>query len=459
MTVSTERLQIDFLDFWRCAKDALKGAQRVEDLLWLDVFHDEDDLGIARFVIAPVGQMLRRMDDMLYAVEHDWPLLAYVDDAFDAEHILAVFLQQEAHPDAEGQPVERFVELDGHGADIRRVCALAGFGRQTARRFVAYKRRAWREEVSVDISVRGGEDLSGGIELGDALTQPIHGFRIDEIGLGDDDFVGGDDLLDRFRIAAQVKFSVGAVEAGRDQLDIVVVHQAGMREDGKEDGRGVGKSCRFDDHAVKRQFAGLVGIEHFLQLADQIVAAVAADTAAGEQRRPLLDAPQQAMVEPGLPVFIDDDTGASKFFLAQDVAEHCRFAAAQKAGEDGDGTFVFSAHSCFLLKSAGMRAASGREDQACCWSSSELRSTCRRDRARLFARPFCRRGGICCRSNRQGAVRRRRESGWRSRPGAGGRASGRAGGCRRRLCRRKLYRVFAGPSNERSSRARRIKCT
>ena len=52
----------------------------------------------------PGGKMLRGMEDMLHAMQHDRSRGANIQQAFDAQHGFSVHLQQHAEPDAKGNP-------------------------------------------------------------------------------------------------------------------------------------------------------------------------------------------------------------------------------------------------------------------------------------------------------------------------------------------------------------------
>jgi hypothetical protein len=68
---SGEGIQVDLLNFRFGSDEVLERGQRIHDLARFDVAHDENDLRLAGFVVFPVLQMTRGMDDVLYSVQDD----------------------------------------------------------------------------------------------------------------------------------------------------------------------------------------------------------------------------------------------------------------------------------------------------------------------------------------------------------------------------------------------------
>ena len=63
--------------------------------------------------------MLRGMQDMLHAIQHDRPRCANVQQAFDAQHGFPMRVQQHTQPDAKGNPIEWLRKGQGEGAYLR----------------------------------------------------------------------------------------------------------------------------------------------------------------------------------------------------------------------------------------------------------------------------------------------------------------------------------------------------
>src|SRR5215813_1459977 len=63
----------------------------------------------------PGGKMLRGMEDMLHAIQHNRPRCANVQQAFDTQHGFPMRVQQHTQPDAKGNPIERLCKGQGEG--------------------------------------------------------------------------------------------------------------------------------------------------------------------------------------------------------------------------------------------------------------------------------------------------------------------------------------------------------
>src|SRR5262249_56010141 len=77
---------------------------------------DNEDEARASVAIRPGRHMHRWMDEMLYAVDGNRCLRAlHIQDAFYAQHPVAVTVQQHRQPEPEQRPVERSVEAEREG--------------------------------------------------------------------------------------------------------------------------------------------------------------------------------------------------------------------------------------------------------------------------------------------------------------------------------------------------------
>ena len=71
-----------------------------------------------RSASGPARHMNGRVDEVLDAVDrHGRRLAGEIENALDAQHLVAMPVEQHGQPDAEGRPVERFVEGERKGVD------------------------------------------------------------------------------------------------------------------------------------------------------------------------------------------------------------------------------------------------------------------------------------------------------------------------------------------------------
>ena len=93
----------------------------------MDASGDEDDPGSV-ILVGPLIEVLRRVDDVLHAVEDDGSSLPDVEEPLDSQHVLAPGVEQHAEPDPERSPVDGPVERDRDGVGLSRVVKLIGIG-------------------------------------------------------------------------------------------------------------------------------------------------------------------------------------------------------------------------------------------------------------------------------------------------------------------------------------------
>ena len=102
-------------------------------------------------------------------------------------------------------------------------------------------------ECGVAVALAGSRDVAGGVELADPDQALGNGSLGGEIGLGDDDAVGGDNLFAHFRLVVDLGGRVEGVERDDDGGggEMVFEHRVGRQ--GEEYGHRVSQTADFDD--------------------------------------------------------------------------------------------------------------------------------------------------------------------------------------------------------------------
>ena len=116
-----------------------------------------------------------------------------------------------------------------------------------------------------------------------------------------------------------------------------MVRHERVGEERVHDRRRVGDSGRLDDDAPEGgDLARVRAVEQVAQLVGQVAAQRAADAAAREQHRPLVDAAQEVMVEADLAELVDDHRRLGELGPAQQLRDERRLAAPEEAGDERD---------------------------------------------------------------------------------------------------------------------------
>jgi hypothetical protein len=105
------------------SEQSAEGQQGVQQLFGMDASGDEDDPGSV-VLVGPLTEVLRRVDDVLHAVEDDGSSLPNVEEPLDSQHVLAPGVEQHAEPDPERSPVDGSVERNRDGVGLSRVVQL-----------------------------------------------------------------------------------------------------------------------------------------------------------------------------------------------------------------------------------------------------------------------------------------------------------------------------------------------
>ena len=133
--------------------------------------------------------------------------------------------------------------------------------------------------------------------------------------------------------------TVDGIDGGDDAVEPVLADQPGLGHQGVQDRRRIGQAGGFDHHAVELAPA-LPGIApgRIAQRAGEVAADGAAQAAALQcHHLGLVGGAEQAVIEPDLAELVDDHQGAVHVGLADQTIEQGGLAAAEKAGQQGDG--------------------------------------------------------------------------------------------------------------------------
>ena len=159
-----------------------------------------------------------RMDQTLHAVDgHRCVGIGDIEDAFDAQHPIAMAVEQHAEPQAEQRPVDRTVERQREGVD-RLVVAIAvgGFGgvvgsklgrKPASRRLAAAGRREQvmrQQRRGIEWRLGGSPQRRRRIDATEPLDQGTDPRRPGKIGLGQDQAIGDGDLLGAFGLTGEL---------------------------------------------------------------------------------------------------------------------------------------------------------------------------------------------------------------------------------------------------------------
>jgi hypothetical protein len=95
------------LRFCRLKRERCK---RALDDIALEPSDYEDDARTA-IIVRPGRQVIRRVHEVLHAVDDNWPAVRTdVQQSFHAQDVAAMAMQQHGQPDAEGGPIQRPLE-------------------------------------------------------------------------------------------------------------------------------------------------------------------------------------------------------------------------------------------------------------------------------------------------------------------------------------------------------------
>ena len=193
-----------------------------------------------------------------------------------------------------------------------------------------------------------------------------------EIGLRHDERVGGGGLPQRLL----AREAVLRVDGRDDALELVVVLDDRLGEQRVDDRRRVGEPGRLDDDASERgDLAALAPAEQVAQLVGEVAAQRAADAAALQQHRALVDPPQQVMVDADLADLVHDHRRLAHRGMAEQARDQRRLAAAEEARHERDGELAVSRQGPGRDRGRAGRAARPARRSASTHSTPRLSTT------------------------------------------------------------------------------------
>ena len=162
-------------------------------------------------------------------------------------------------------------------------------------------------------------------------------FRLDEVGLGQQEPIRHGRLLGRLRLAPQLRDAVDGVDGRDDPVDAVLGLDHRIGEQRREDRRGIREAGRLDrDALVARDLPARAPCLEVAQLVGQVGADGAADAARCQHDGALVDAREQVMVERDLAELVHEHGGLAHLRVAQQLAQERRLAAAEEARDQRD---------------------------------------------------------------------------------------------------------------------------
>ena len=128
------------------------------------------------------------------------------------------------------------------------------------------------------------------------------------------------------------------IDRGNHAIERVDADKIALRHQRMQYRRGVGQTAGFDHHAIERRNRALHAPRRKLgERLREIATHVATQATVGKLHKTFLAGLDQIMIQPNRAEFIDDDRGAAHRRIANEACEQRGLAAAEKAGEDGNG--------------------------------------------------------------------------------------------------------------------------
>jgi len=170
------------------------------------------------------------------------------------------------------------------------------------------------------------------------VTQRAEVLAGHQVRLGNEQPVGEAHLLLRLVVLVELLRRVNGVHHRDDAVQPEVLLHRLVHEERLGHRRRVREPRGLDDHAIKAEAARRAPVREVPENADQVAAHLAADAAVVHLDDLLvLVLHEQLVVDAGLAEFVLDHRDAVAVLVAQDAVEQRCLAAAQEAGEDGDG--------------------------------------------------------------------------------------------------------------------------
>jgi hypothetical protein len=145
-------------------------------------------------------------------------------------------------------------------------------------------------------------------------------------------------LLDRFELAVQLRHAVDGIDGGDHGIEPEIGLEDRILHQRVQDRRRIGEAGGLDHHALERRhFAAHAPEIEGTQRVHEVAADRTAQAARAHQHGLAVDLLDQFVVETDLAEFVDQHGGLAHAGMAQKLAEQRGLAAAEEAGEDGDG--------------------------------------------------------------------------------------------------------------------------
>ena len=169
----------------------------------------------------------------------------------------------------------------------------------------------------------------GGVDRAQFLLDPRQLRGADQVGLVEQQHVGKADLVGGGRHFPQLGADMRGVDQRNDGIQLVVVAQVCVDEEGLRHRARIGKPRGLDQHVVE----AIAALAQLAQHPDQVAAHGAADAAIGGLEDFLLGADHQLVVDRDFAEFVLDHGDALAVLLRQDAIEQRGLAGAEKPGE------------------------------------------------------------------------------------------------------------------------------
>ena len=260
-----------------------------------------------------------------------------VEEALDPQHVEATAVRSIVSHTRERVPVERFVEDERERADVAGVAGVVVLRDRRGPRTVTGCRACPAQEVvgrdrPEGDPAHGATGFSARRRASSAATSA---------GAAASAFVTSSvsataacltDSGWRSRVAP-----ADGVDGRHDRLDRVVVAQQRLADERRQHRRRVGQPGRLDhDPAERRELAARAAGEQVAQLVLEVAAQRAADAAAAEDDRALVDLAHEVMVDRDLAELVDEHRRLSHRGMREQRRDQGRLAAAEEAGDEDD---------------------------------------------------------------------------------------------------------------------------
>ncbi|CAM2147502.1 200 kDa antigen p200 [Paraburkholderia tropica] len=383
------------------------GVEAVGDQVLRQFDADEHHLAGLLLDRQPLGREVAA-HHLVHALEHHLAVHAlHVEHALVAQQALAVNLQDAAEEVLEAVRIERLVAAVDERLDlvvvVRMVVVMAvvvAFVRALAVVVIAIGVVAvivtvfmavivmivrvvvlvFGEEVGIDfelgvqveaaqiehfLDVRFAEihlaHLRLRVHVQHAVTQVGDFLRVDEVGLRDEQAVGETDLTLHHFVLIELLVAVLGVDQRDDRVEQEFVGNLVIHEEGLRDRTRIREARGLDHDALEVELAVALLLREVGEHAREVAADRAADAAVAHLDDLLVAVLHENFVVDILfAEFVLDHGDLHAVVFAEDALEQRGLAAAEEAGQDGDGNHAVCHALCLVSVSYGRRGASAR---------------------------------------------------------------------------------------------------